>query len=55
MASRRSGYLTCPMCDAEVPVDGDEKPGDEVFCPYCETPLSLKIVSDEEAYFEEDI
>ena len=54
MESKSSGYLTCPMCDADVPIEGDEKPGTEIFCPFCQTPLSLKVGKDEEAFFEED-
>ncbi len=41
------------MCDAEVPMDGDEKVGEEVYCPYCQAPLALRKKSDE-TYLEED-
>jgi hypothetical protein len=34
--------LACPVCNADVPMDGDEKLGDEVFCAYCGAPLALK-------------
>ncbi|MBE9528444.1 MAG: hypothetical protein IME99_04320 [Proteobacteria bacterium] len=54
MAAKSSGYLRCPMCDAEVPLEGDEKQGSEIFCPFCQTPLSFKVGRDEEAFFEED-
>jgi hypothetical protein len=47
-------YLTCPMCDVEVPLAGDEKVGEQVFCPYCQTPLSLRKSKAEEYYLEED-
>ncbi len=40
--------LECPICHADVPLNGDEKPGEEVFCTYCSAPLSLK-KSDEDA------
>ncbi|MFQ5464457.1 MAG: hypothetical protein ACE5EI_00875 [Thermodesulfobacteriota bacterium] len=49
-----SGYLTCPLCDAEVPLDGDEKSGDQVCCPYCESPLKLKRTRADEAFLVED-
>jgi hypothetical protein len=34
--------LSCPICNADVPMTGDEKPGEEVFCTYCKAPLTLK-------------
>jgi len=34
--------LSCPICNADVPMNGDEKRGDEVFCTYCGAPLTLK-------------
>ncbi len=34
--------LSCPVCNADVPIAGDEKPGDEAFCTYCGAPLTLK-------------
>ena len=34
-------YLSCPVCDVEVPMGGDEEPGAEVHCPYCESPLKV--------------
>jgi len=34
--------LSCPICDADIPLDGDEKPGEEVYCIYCQAPLTLK-------------
>jgi len=48
-------YLECPMCDVEVPLSGDEKIGEQVFCPYCQCPLSLrKKKKSDELYLEED-
>lgn len=49
-----SSYLTCPMCDVEVPMSGDESPGEQVFCPYCQTPLALRKTKTDEYYLEED-
>ncbi len=27
--------LDCPVCDAAIPLDNNEKPGDLVQCSYC--------------------
>ena len=27
--------VVCPICEAEIPLDGDEKSGDLVLCSYC--------------------
>ena len=27
--------LVCPTCNADVPMAGDERSGDEVFCAVC--------------------
>ncbi len=42
------------MCDAEVPLGGDERPGEQLCCPYCQTPLALRKSKEEELYLEED-
>ena len=34
--------LECPICNADLPLAGDEKVGDEVFCTYCGAPSKLK-------------
>ncbi len=49
-----AGYLTCPMCDAEVPINGDERLGEQVYCPYCECPLALRKDKTDDLYLEED-
>lgn len=49
-----TGYLSCPMCDAEVPITGEEKIGEEVFCPFCSTPLKLKKTKTDELFLEEN-
>ena len=33
--------LECPICDANIPLDGDEKQGDLVLCSYCKVPFKL--------------
>ncbi len=46
---------TCPVCEADVPLGGDERAGDEVFCSVCGAPLKLaKGDSEEEMEAEED-
>jgi hypothetical protein len=34
--------LSCPICNADFPLGGDEKPGEEIFCTYCGAPCRLK-------------
>jgi hypothetical protein len=48
--------LSCPICNADVPMNGDEQRGDEVFCTYCGAPLTLKSRRDDpsEMELEED-
>jgi hypothetical protein len=46
--------LACPVCQADVPLGGDEKPGEEVVCTYCGAPLALAGSSREELELEED-
>jgi CRISPR/Cas system-associated protein Cas10 (large subunit of type III CRISPR-Cas system) len=47
--------ITCPMCNADVPLGGDERRGDEIFCSVCSAPLKLKgDYGDEDLEAEED-
>jgi predicted amidophosphoribosyltransferase len=32
---------TCPVCQADLLLAGDEKPGDEIFCSYCGAPCKI--------------
>ncbi|MFQ5480047.1 MAG: hypothetical protein ACE5DW_02090 [Thermodesulfobacteriota bacterium] len=48
-----SGYLQCPLCDAEVPISEDEKAGDQIYCAFCQCPLRVR-EQKEEKYLEED-
>jgi uncharacterized Zn-finger protein len=52
----RQDEVTCPICQADVPLAGDEKPGDEVACTYCGAPCRLvgKKDEDDELELEED-
>jgi len=43
------------MCNADVPLAGDERRGDEIFCSVCSAPLKLKgDYGDEDLEAEED-
>jgi hypothetical protein len=38
----RAPDLSCPICQADIPLAGDEKPGDEIFCTYCGAPCVIQ-------------
>ena len=45
----------CPVCNADIPLSGDEKVGEEVFCAYCRAPLIVKQgKGDDELLLEDD-
>jgi hypothetical protein len=45
----------CPICNADVPMDGDESQGDTVYCAYCKAPLRIaKLGPDEDPELEEE-
>lgn len=44
----------CPYCEAEIPLDGDEKRGDEIFCSYCEMRLKLERINGNLEAIEEE-
>jgi hypothetical protein len=35
--------LSCPICNADLPLNGDERQGDEIFCTYCGAPSRLTV------------
>ena len=52
-----SQYLECPLCSVEIPLSGDESVGEELSCPYCQSPLLLRMKKENEKdilYLEED-
>ena len=50
-----SREVSCPICNADVPLAGDERPGEEVFCTYCGAPCKLTGEEDPETWdLEED-
>ncbi len=36
-----STELECPVCDADIPLDGDEKAGDLILCSFCKVTFRL--------------
>jgi uncharacterized Zn-finger protein len=44
----------CPYCEAEIPLEGDEKKGDEVYCSYCEMKLRLERINGKLEAVEEE-
>ena len=45
--------LSCPICQADIPLAGDERPGDEFYCTCCGAP-GLFTGKPEELEVEED-
>lgn len=51
----RRRELSCPVCNADFPLSGEEPAGEEVYCTYCGAPCRLtKAASDEDCEVEED-
>jgi hypothetical protein len=47
--------LSCPVCSADLPLAGDEKAGDEVYCSCCGAPGTLtKAAGEDDCEVEED-
>ena len=47
--------VVCPICDADIPLAGDEKKGEDVFCTVCGATILLKgDPGDEQFEVEED-
>lgn len=36
-----STELICPVCDADIPLEGDEETGDLLLCSYCSVTFKL--------------
>ena len=50
-----SGYMSCPLCDAEIPVSNEEKEGqDDVYCSFCQLDYKIRKTQDDEIYLEGD-
>jgi transcription elongation factor Elf1 len=35
---------SCPVCDADLSLDGNEKPGDEIYCSYCGCSIRIRAI-----------
>ncbi len=47
--------IVCPVCNADLPLTGDEDQGDSVFCPFCNSPLKITSIDDDgDVTLEED-
>ena len=50
--------LSCPICNADLPLNGDERKGDEIFCTYCGAPCRLMVkpkkLDDKDEYMAEE-
>jgi hypothetical protein len=46
--------VNCPVCQADIPLNGDEIPGSEIYCTYCGAPCRLSGNPEEDAEAEED-
>jgi len=44
--------LVCPVCQADVPLSGEERPGEEVVCMYCGAPCRIQGKPDDEEGWE---
>jgi hypothetical protein len=33
--------LECPICEADIPLDGDENSGDLILCSYCKVTFKV--------------
>ena len=40
--------LVCPICEADIPLDGDERTGDLVLCSFCK--VTFKLVKTKEKW-----
>ena len=49
-----STELECPICDADIPLEGDERTGDLVLCSFCKVTFKLRKTRDR-LLLEEDI
>ncbi|MEW6377296.1 MAG: hypothetical protein AB1502_16085 [Thermodesulfobacteriota bacterium] len=33
--------LECPICEADIPLESDDKPGDLILCSYCKATFRI--------------
>ena len=41
MESHKTKEMECPICEAYIPLEGDERPGDMILCSYCHVTFKL--------------
>lgn len=41
---------TCPVCEADLLMNGDEKPGDYLYCSYCNSSIKINAVKGSEDF-----
>ncbi len=41
MESSKPKEMECPICEAYIPLEGDERPGDMILCSYCRVTFKL--------------
>jgi len=46
--------VVCPYCEADIPLDGDERAGEEIYCSYCNMKLILATRGKKLAAVEEE-
>jgi hypothetical protein len=44
----------CPVCDADLQLNGDERPGEEITCGYCGSPCRLVKKAEDEVFSAEE-
>ena len=44
----------CPVCDADLPLNGDERPGEAITCAYCGSPCRLVKKAEAEDFSAEE-
>ena len=46
--------VSCPICQATILLDEEDKKGDTVYCSYCGSPLKLATKEDDEKLMAEE-
>ena len=44
MESHQTKEMECPICEAYIPLEGDERPGDMILCSYCHVTFKLLLL-----------
>ena len=46
--------LSCPTCEADIPLVGDERVGQELLCLYCGAPSKIRAAEEQQIELEDD-